>query len=56
MLNTERFFTPTHAMIHLIEEFGFSRQEANNWVRLNGFRMGTDRSTWVKLPNSCPIK
>ena len=56
MLNTERFFTPTHAMIHLIEEFGFSRGEATNWVRLNGFRMGTDRATWCKLPTSCPLK
>ena len=56
MLNTARFFTPTHAMIHLIEEFGFSQGEASNWVRLNGFRMGTDRATWVKLPDSCPIK
>ena len=56
MLNTERFFTPTHAMIHLIEEFGFSQQQATNWVREKGFRMGTDRATWVKLPNFCSVK
>ena len=50
MYQNDRFPTLTHALIHLIEECGMDREEANQWAMKHTFKVGTDRATWMRLP------
>ena len=45
MIQNDRFPTLTHALIHLIEEFGMDREQANQWAMKHTFKVGTDRAT-----------
>ena len=56
MPRTDRFESVFQAVDLLVKDFGFKNQEATHWVWHNMFRMGTDRSVWVNMPDSCPIK
>ena len=51
MKKTHRFVNWSEAINFLIAEFNWTRKESIHFVRDNQFTVGTDRATWLTVPN-----
>ena len=51
MKKTHRFVNWSEAIDFLIAEFNWTRRDSIHFVRDNGFTIGTDRATWLTVPN-----
>ena len=51
MKKTHRFTCWTEAVDFLTAEFNWTRKESIHFVRDNEFTVGTDRATWLTVPN-----
>ncbi len=51
MKKTHRFVCMTEAVDFLTAEFNWTRKESIHFVRDNHFTVGTDRATWITVPN-----
>ncbi len=51
MKKTHRFTCWIEAIDFLMVEFNWTRKESIHFVRDNQFTVGTDRATWLTVPN-----
>ena len=51
MKKTHRFTSWIEAIDFLMLEFNWTRQQSTHFVWDNQFTMGTDRATWLTVPN-----
>ena len=50
MTKHDRFANVFEAVTYLVEELGYSQQDATHYVWSEQYKVGTDRGVWMPLP------